>query len=189
LEFSFAAGQFDDVASPAAERVEVIDEQQFRLLYERTARPLWAYLARVSGDVTDADDLLQEVYHRYLRAAPPEMDETGIRNYLFRIATNLLRDRLRTKIRRPETALPEQEPASGDYPGDRVTARTDLARAFEQMTERERKILWLAYAEGFSHREIGAAMGMKEQSVRPLLHRAKMKMSALLGRQGASHGQ
>ncbi len=126
----------------------------------------------------------REVYHRYLRATPPEMDSAETRAYLFRIATNLLHDRLRAKVRRPEAELPEIEPDSGDRPADRVSAHADLARAFKQMTERERQIVWLAYAEGFSHREIGTAMGMKEQSVRPLLHRAKMKMAALLGRPG-----
>src|ERR1700761_5071474 len=64
----------------------------FAAFYERSARPLWAYLARVSGDGALADDLLQESYVRFL-CADVELDgEVAARKYLFRIATNLMKD-------------------------------------------------------------------------------------------------
>ncbi len=43
-------------------------EEAFQALYDRTARSLWAYLSRMTGDVSLADDLLQETYYRFLRA-------------------------------------------------------------------------------------------------------------------------
>ncbi len=46
----------------------VMDEESFSALYERTARGLWVYLARVTGDRQLADDLLQETFYRFLRA-------------------------------------------------------------------------------------------------------------------------
>src|SRR5690348_2768914 len=71
----------------------------FAAFYERSARPLWAYLARVSGDPALAEDLLQESYIRFLSADAPrtsDLDgEVAARRYLFRIATNLLRDHWR----------------------------------------------------------------------------------------------
>ena len=36
-----------------------MDEDTFRAFYDRTSRPLWAYLARITGDRQAADDLLQ----------------------------------------------------------------------------------------------------------------------------------
>ncbi len=155
-----------------------MDEQEFRLLYERTAKPLWAYLARVSQDRAAADDLLQEAYHRFLRAKRPEMDQQGRKNYLFRIATNLLRDRVRKE--RHEIELTEAP--SPDRHSMGVEARTDLERAMELLTERDRQLVWMAYAEGFSHREIAAVLNIKEESVRPLLHRAKTKLVNALAR-------
>jgi len=66
----------------------VMDEDTFRAFYDRTARGVWAYLARVTGDRQLADDLLQETFYRFLRAAAIYDSETHRRNALYRIATN-----------------------------------------------------------------------------------------------------
>ena len=84
----------DDVA-------ELMSEETFRDFYDRTARPVWAYLARITGDPNLADDLLQEAYYRFVRAGATYEDESHRRNSLFRIATNLARDAgRRGRIRR-----------------------------------------------------------------------------------------
>ena len=157
-----------------------MDHEAFATFYERTARPLWAYLARVSGDAALADDLLQETYLRFLGANVPE-GEIACRRYLFRIATNLLRD----YWRRPKTIaiddLPERvwnglnrsDPES-------MEAEPALTSAFKRMRPRERQLLWLAYAEGSTHREIAQVTGLRETSVRLLLFRAKRKLARFL---------
>ena len=76
----------------------VMDEDNFRAFYERTARGVWAYLARVTGDRQLADDLLQETYYRFLRAAASHESESHRRNSLYRIATNLARDSRRRSL-------------------------------------------------------------------------------------------
>src|ERR1700740_357700 len=69
----------------------MMDEDTFRAFYQRTARGLWAYLARITGDGHLADDLLQETFYRFLRAAATYENENHRRNSLYRIATNLAR--------------------------------------------------------------------------------------------------
>src|SRR5262245_60935924 len=77
-----------------------MDEDTFRAFYERTARPLWGYLSRITGSRQQADDLLQESYYRFLRAGASYENEVHRRNSLFRIATNLARDaHRRTRLR------------------------------------------------------------------------------------------
>jgi len=162
----------------------VMDEDTFRAFYERTARGLWAYLARVTGDRQLADDLLQETFYRFLRAAATHDSEAHRRNSLYRIATNLARDARRRSLTRAAFSLAgddiERVP-SGDHAGT-TERNADFTRAMSRLKPRERAMLWLAYAEGVSHREIAVVLGLSPASLKPLLFRARRRLAALLGR-------
>ena len=60
------------LAASSASAGAAMDSDGFAAFYERSARPLWAYLARVSGDPGLADDLMQESYLRFLCASRPD---------------------------------------------------------------------------------------------------------------------
>jgi RNA polymerase sigma-70 factor (ECF subfamily) len=49
-----------------------------------------------------------------------------------------------------------------------------------QLKPREREMLWLAYAQGSNHRDIAGTLGVKAESVRLLLFRARRKLARLL---------
>jgi RNA polymerase sigma-70 factor, ECF subfamily len=175
------------VRSAAAESDAVfeMDEDSFRAFYDRTARPLWVYLARISGSSDLADDLLQESYYRFLRAHAQHQGEAHRRNSLFRIATNLAHDGRRRGRHASLVALPQGDDGSveltaqTDVAGDALR-RTDLSRAMARLKPREREMLWLAYAQGFNHLDIAGALGVKAASVRLLLFRARQKLARLL---------
>src|SRR5580704_2570773 len=97
-----------NVAARGASRTDELpmDSDAFAGFYQRSAPGLRAYLARVSGNHALADDLMQESYLRFLSASRPEGGEVNYRRYLFRIATNLLRD----YWRRPNAACIEDVP-------------------------------------------------------------------------------
>ena len=57
------------------------------------------------------------------------------------------------------------------------------------MKPRERQLLWLAYAEGYTHREIAEIMGLGAMSIRLLLFRAKRKLAGLLREAAAKPGR
>lgn len=159
-------------------------EDEFRLFYDRHARPLWAYLARIAGSREAADDLLQEAFYRFLRADTAKLESDAHRkHYLYRIATNLVRDGHRQKQSRPATVEHDVEtlPSSRQPDGTQVEQRRDLERAMAQLPARDRAMLWLAYAQGQSYREIAAVVGLKADSVKPLLFRARRKLAGLLG--------
>lgn len=156
-----------------------MESEAFAGFYERSARSLWAYLARVSADPALADDLMQESYIRFLCAAAPDDGEVAARRYLFRIATNLLRDHWR----RPSASSIEEMPeefAAVAVSSRQVESEALLWPVLMQLRPRDRQILWLAYAEGYSHREIAAVTGLANASIRLLLFRARRKAAKLL---------
>jgi RNA polymerase sigma-70 factor, ECF subfamily len=162
------AAALTDERATAAEST-AMDEENFRLFYNRTARPLRAYLAAALHDRSLADDLLQEAFLRFLQAdLPASMEDDHQKNYLFRIATNLMRDHFRSAHRQRATSPPSHERLD-----ERVAQKNDTHRIMEKLKPRERELLWLAYVEQFSHTEIAAMMGAKTQSIRSMLARAR----------------
>ena len=188
LAYAFPFIDTVDPLSPATDEICAadttlqMDEDTFRGFYARTSGMVWAYLARATNDPSAADDLLQEAYYRLLRATTTFESDDHRRNYLFRIATNLIRDRYRR--RRPDnTQLPEH--GGGDIPdsGDlarQTQQRTDLQRAMAQLSHRERELVWLAYGQGSTHQEIAGVLGLKAGSIKPLLFRARRKLARIL---------
>jgi RNA polymerase sigma-70 factor (ECF subfamily) len=172
-------GQSLAAASPA----EAMDNEQFAGFYARTARSLWAYLARVSRDPALADDLTQESYVRFLCASHPADGEVAARRYLFKIATNLLRDHWRRPTSSSIDDLPEEVFAArcGEAQAETLSL---LGPAMAQIRPRDRQLLWLAYAEGYTHHEIAEVTGLGSPSIRLLLFRARRKMARLLRQEG-----
>ncbi len=161
----------------AADQRARMDEESFRRFYERTARPLRGYLIRMLNDPAAADDLLQESYLRLLKAKlPGDGGDEHRKNYLFRIATNLIKDR---KSARPEIALPEDMEAAAAPAAD-----GDVHKILAGLRPAQRELLWLAYVERFSHFEIAHMLRLKPQSVRPLLSRARHAFAQALKRGG-----
>jgi RNA polymerase sigma-70 factor (ECF subfamily) len=170
-------GAFDE-----ADRTFQMTEDAFRSFYELTARPVRVYLARMVNDERLADDLLQETYYRFLRSTVVFENDDHRRRYLYRIATNLVHDhRRRPHVEVASTTLPERHPAFTEpNVAERAARRIDLQRALARLKPRERSMLWLAYALGWSHQEIAASIGVKTGSLKPMLHRARQRLSGLL---------
>lgn len=167
-------------------RVAVMDEEEFRAFYERTSRPLWAYLSRITGSRHEADDVLQEAYYRFYRAGAKHESESHRRNSLFQIATNIVRDAGRRAKHHDDVPIEEESwtgPAlksQAPVPDRQAEIRTDLARGFEKLEPIQREMLWLAYGQGASHEEIAEILGMRAVSIRTTLLRARRKLAGIL---------
>jgi RNA polymerase sigma-70 factor, ECF subfamily len=156
-----------------------IDEASFRSFYDESAARLFSYLLRVSGEPALAQDLLQEAYFRFLTAKLPPLTDVEARQYLFRIATNLLRDQWR---RHREEPLFDQIDKLVEAPA--IDRQLEMRQAFQRLKLRERQLLWLAYVEGANHKEIAECTGLRAGSVRLLLFRARHRLAMLI-REGA----
>jgi RNA polymerase sigma-70 factor (ECF subfamily) len=160
---------------------EPMDAAAFQAFYRRTAPALQAYIRRVSGDPGGAEDLLQEAYLRLLRTPLPPLSEAQLKAYLFRAATRLIYDEW--KHRRLDALRSLQflfrKPALED-----PNLKTDMERFFSELKPRERALLWLAYVEGYDHREMAAILNLAEKSVRVSLFRARNRLAGILRRHG-----
>ena len=154
-----------------------MDEESFHAFYEQTARNLRGYLRSMLIDQTIVDDLLQESYFRLLNANLPASTEPAHRkNYLYRIATNLVHDHHRS---RKLDELPEDLTAAQS-----PDTTQDIAQAFGRLKPKDRDILWMAYVECFSHKEIAEVLRLGAASIRPMLARARDRFADILQRRG-----
>jgi len=158
-----------------------MDESAFRMLYEQTAAPLFRYLLAMTRARDVAEDVLQETYCRFLTSRPSEMNGPQVRSYLFRIATNLLRDRWRRSKEDQQSADPIETASPPLY----LERALGVRQAFERLKPRERQLLWLAYVEGSNHQEIANCTGIGSASIRILLFRARHKLAELISKSAA----
>jgi RNA polymerase sigma-70 factor (ECF subfamily) len=151
-----------------------MDDLIFEEIYAATARPLWAYVARISGSATAADDIVQETYLRFLNSPPKRGDA---KPYLYKIATNLVYDRFR---RQKYENKYEDFLATGEETPNTFAGEAEMMQVFGRLKEQERALLWLAYVEGYEHREIAGILKLNSMSVRVLLFRARRRLAQLL---------
>jgi RNA polymerase sigma-70 factor (ECF subfamily) len=147
---------------------------EFQVFYARSAPGLRAYIRRASGNEALADDILQESFLRFLRADLPALEDAPMKAYLYKIASSLLSDHWRRVKRERRWSLKN---FFGGAPVENPNPDHETMHVFERLKAQEQLLLWLAYVEGFEHREIAAALGLKEKSVRVLLFRARKRLA------------
>lgn len=128
---------------------------------------------------------MQETYLRLLRIDLPTLNEPALKSYLYKTARSVMLDhyrRTRRETQGPDDDWLEQVPAleAADPAGPAV----DILPLLDKLRPRDRQLLWLAYVEGFSHREIAGVTDINEKSVRVLLLRARERMMEILKGQG-----
>jgi RNA polymerase sigma-70 factor (ECF subfamily) len=191
----FVAAGIDAVMARSERRL--MDEAAFQAFYSRTAGPVFGYLRRLTGNAAAAEDLLQDAYVRFLAASRLPEDDEHRKNYLYRIATNLARDRFRRE--KTESDARGRNDAGGRFRGTSYREMTpgvvpSATGAFQDATDtwsllsrlspRDRELLVLAYVEEMTHKEIAGVTGLMRASVKPLLFRARRRFAALLNAAG-----
>ncbi|HEU4365938.1 MAG TPA: RNA polymerase sigma factor [Candidatus Krumholzibacteria bacterium] len=160
-----------------------MEESAFAAFYEFTYRKLRAYVMKGVGEAAVADDITQEAYVRLLQVVKRGSETPQAKAYLYRIATNLMRDHWRRSRRevRDDDAEVERVQRTDD---SRMDFSLDVNQAFGHLAPNQRTLLWLAYVEGYAHRDIARVMNIGERSVRVLLYRARSRLLAVLRRMG-----
>jgi len=152
-------------------------------LFEEHHGALLRYLVRLTGDGDLAADAAQEAFARLV--AKPPRDERP-RAWLFTVATNVVRAaanngrRRRELLERSVTRVPVADaPRRPDEDLERRELRRTVRTALDSLSNKERTVL-LMREEGFSHREIAAAVGTTTGSVGTMIARALDKLAERL---------
>lgn len=164
------------------------DEEAFRLLVLRWETPVFAFLLRMLGSREEAQDLCQETFLRMIRSAEKYRPTGQFPSWLFRIAGNQARSRLR---RRKILRWLSFEESRSDPPSSSPDAlqqlelqelQHEVRAAIARLPERQREALVLKQYQGFKYTEIAAVMGLSVSAVQMLLHRATAALRKDLAR-------
>jgi RNA polymerase sigma-70 factor (ECF subfamily) len=164
------------------------DEEAFRLLVRRWEGPLFAFLGRMTGSPEEAQDLGQETFLRVFREASRYRPQGKFKSWLFRIAGNLARSRLRRRkilewvgLDRAPAGLASNEEAA-DVRMERDERRRAVRRALAELPERQRTAVILRRWEEMSVAEIAETLNTSVPAVDALLHRATERLRRTLAR-------
>lgn len=156
------------------------DARAIRALYERYAPRVFAVVRRIAGDDEAAQDCAQEAWIRAVRALPSFRGDARFSTWLHRIAVNSALQAIRRSEtrRKREAPFPAQVPV-GPRGGDTLLQRK-LERAMDALPEGMRQVLILHDVEGYTHEEIGDALGVAPGTSKSQLFKARSKMREML---------
>ena len=145
------------------------------VLAQRYAQMVYRMAYARTGSKTDAEDVVQEVFLRRVRARPSFRDEEHGKAWLLRVAANCTNDLFRLPWRKREEPLrPSMAAEEGPEP-------SGVMEAVLALPEKYRLVVHLYYYEELSTAEIGRIIGRSEGAVRSRLFRAKRMLRDLLG--------
>ena len=147
-------------------------------LYRDNRERVLRFLLHLTGDVELARDLVQETFARYLSRYGRDSEQLGL---LFTIARNAGLDALR---RRRTSTLPERETADPRRdPEHQQIDRQEMDRvlaAIRRLDDTDRQLVAFLATGTFSYREIGRLLDLSETNVKVRVHRARLKLKALM---------
>ena len=164
-----------------AERALEGDELAFRQLYRKHTPRLYQLLRRLlSGHDADAEDAVQDTWLKATERLGDFRWECAFGTWLCAIGVNVAREQLRRRSRRPEVEWPEGHEPPQAAPLERVDPM-DLERAVAALPDGYRTVLVLHDVEGYTHEEIGAALGVAAGTSKSQLFWARQAVRASLG--------
>ena len=172
-----AAGQAE------TERYQPGSDADFERLYRTTYRRILGTLVTLVRDVATAEDCAQETYERAYKGWAKWRPDAPVEAWLHRIAINVaISDRRYQRLREAGEVIRRLgRPASGPDPAV-VAERSVVVQAMKKLPPKQAAALVLRHYHGYTNREIGAALGVPEQTVASRLAAARKHLQAVLGK-------
>ena len=171
---------FANAAVFPATTINVTPPSDFQEFYSRYSEAVLRTALRVTGNMEDAEDVLQSVFLKLLDnriSLDPVLAPEG---YLRRSATNAAIDLLRRKAFLAETEIDE----SRNYGGKESTAllKLRMRRALGKLPAEDAELFVLCYLEGYTYDELAAQYKLERGTVASRLHRIKSALQKSLSR-------
>jgi len=165
-------------------------------LMARHGERLFHYLVRQLQNETDAAEVAQETFVRVYQNAAKFKPGAKFSAWLYTIATNLTRDRFRSRSRHPQVSLEAENPITGGSLGDELSEEAAspsevlqdeesaaiVRRALAKLPEELRTPLILAEYEQQSYIKIAQILDCSPKAVETRIYRARQKLRCLLGK-------
>jgi RNA polymerase sigma-70 factor (ECF subfamily) len=162
------------------------DPAAFEAVYRTHAGRLFGLVSRMLGSAPEAEDVLQEIFITAHRKLSGFRGDSSLGTWLYRIAVNHCLDHLRSRGARMASVTESldredaREPAAAAPVLPTTISRIDLERAIAQLPPGCRAAFVLHDVEGRDHQEVGRALGISEGTSKSQVHKARMRLRALL---------
>lgn len=165
-------------------RVRSGDEEAFRLIFDRYARPLISFIYDMVGQRDLAEELAQETFVRAYRGIASLRDDTKLSTWLFGIAKNVARESLRSRLRDHNKVEMEDDGVAqlsdNDLlPDDQLLSKelnTVIHTALAGLDADKREVFTLKVFHQRSYEEIAEITGFSVAKLKTDLHRARAEM-------------
>ena len=173
------------------------DESAFETLYRRYEKPVLSFIYRMTNSTSDAEDLCQETFLKVVRAKRRYRANGKFKTWLFRVALNLCRDRIRRMKLRSHGSLdgpeisqdgekeqvhegifdPSPDPAKF---AEATEMKSLVRRAFTALTQDQRTVVILRQYHDLKFPEIAEIMKCPVGTVKSLNYRGHQKLMRIL---------
>jgi len=170
-------------------RAQEGDQEAFATLFHQHKSRVYSVCLLMTKDVAEAEDLTQEAFLQVFRTVGSFRGDAAFSTWLYRVAVNTVLMKLRRRKSPPTVSLDEPVSAASSVtrdlgkPDPKLTGVIDriaLRRAFQELPEGCRKIFAMHEVEGYQHHEIAELLDCSIGNSKSQLHKAKLKLRALL---------
>ena len=154
-------------------------DQAFESIFHEHWMAIHRLLARMVIDPAEAEDLALETFYRFYKYRPSQYETLNIRGWLYKVATNLALQSIRSFKRREQYEIDAGKEAlieaNEDQPPKILAEKEDryfVRMALGKMNSRQAELLIMRYS-GIAYKDIAAALSLSPTSIGPLLVRAE----------------
>jgi len=156
-----------------------MDKEEFEMLYMRLSSSVFNLALRMTGNWEEAKDIVQDVFIKVWRHRKSFRGEAKPSTWIYRIAVNTAISHLRKLKKKRNFSLDDMDcTVYVDPPDPKIW---EIEKAILQLPEGEREVFILHDVEGFTHREIGEILGIREGTSKSQLYKARKRLREILG--------